>query len=261
MSLEKSITARLLDFIAAHKLKDEQTLPSEQQLLEDLQCQPEDLRNALQTLESQGLIKNEQNAWIVHHHIVVDENDGFSFVTYAQKHQQKLETRVLEKAIRKPVIDDDNPALTEMEKRAQKSLQLSADEPFVVIARMRFLDDLPKVIHRVYLNPKCFPADFLEAHDFANESLVHIYRNNGYQLTTRNTRLQARYAWIYDKIDFLQSLDREHDSFYHKYDDPILYAEQELFAEDKETGKNILLEFMQAAYVDMVYDILDRPAG
>ncbi len=261
MSLEKSITARLLDYIAEHKLKDEQALPSEQQLIEDLHCQPEELRNALQTFESQGLVKCEQNAWIVHHHIVVDENDGFSFAKHALERKQKLETRVLEKAIRKPIIDDDNPALTEMEQKAHQTLQLAADEPFIVIARMRILGDLPKVIQRVYLDPKRFPPDFLELHDFANESLVHIYRNNGYQLTTRNTHLQARFAWIYDKVDFLNNLDRDHETFYHKYNDPILYAQQDLFAENKETGEKIVLEFMQAAYVDLVYDVLDRPAA
>ena len=141
-----------------------------------------------------------------------------------------------------------------MEQKAHKSLKLAADEPFMVIARMLFLDDLPKVIHHIYLDPKRFAPDFLELHDFANESLVHIYQNNGYKLTTRNTRLQPRYAWIYDKVDFLQNLNREHESFCNKYDGPILYAEKELFAEDKVTGENIILEFMQAAYVDLVYD-------
>jgi hypothetical protein len=51
----------------------------------------------------------------VHRHIVVDENDGFSFAKHAQERKQKLETCVLEKRVRKPINDDDNPALAEME--------------------------------------------------------------------------------------------------------------------------------------------------
>ena len=259
MSLKKSITTRLLDFIAEHKLEDEQTLPSEQQMLADLQCESsEELSNALQTLESQGIIKRKENDWIVHRHIVIDENDGFSFAKYAQEHKQKLQTIVLEKIVRLPIFDDENPAQTEIEQKACKSLKLAIDEPFIVIARMRFLDGLPKVIHRAYLNPKQFAPDFLELHDFANESLVHIYRNNGYKLTTRNARLQARFAYLYDKVDFLKNLSREHEDFHHAYNDPILYVEQELFAEEKTTGEKVVLEFLHAAYVDLVYDILDR---
>lgn len=261
MSSKKSVTAQLIDYITEHKLKGKQTLPSEKQLLEELQCQSDELISTLKTLESQGLIKNKDNSWIVHHHIIVDENDNFSFAKHAHEHKHKLETRVLEKEVRLPIIDDDIPALTEMEQRAHKSLNLAADEPFIVIARIRLLDELPKVIHRVYLDPKRFAPDFLEAHDFANESLIHIYRKNGYTLTTRNTRLQARYAYAFDRIDFLKNLSRKHEEFHHAYDSPILYAEQELFAEDKSTGENIVLEFLHAAYVDMAYDIMNRPAG
>jgi DNA-binding GntR family transcriptional regulator len=140
-----------------------------------------------------------------------------------------------------------------MEKRAHQALGLSEQAPFIVIARLRLLHNEPRVIHRAYLDPDRFPKDFLGSHNFEKESLIHIYNQSGYEVTSRDTALTARFTNPYERTLFYT---------YHKdvSGRPILGSEQKLFAIDPKTRTPFVLEFLQASYLDWVYEIKNRPA-
>ena len=166
-------------------------------------------------------------------------------------------TKLIEQGIHLPLESEDDIVWTVMEKRAQASLGSKPDEPFIVIVRLRKLidpsSDMPRyAISRVYLNPACFPLDFLDTHDFAQESLSHIYRQQGYEITKRNTALRAKNPNLYE------SNELKVNGYDISLLQPVLHAEQELFAKtaDKE---EFCLEFLQATYVNWVYTIKNRP--
>jgi DNA-binding GntR family transcriptional regulator len=111
----------------------------------------------------------------------------FSFGRSAKEHGARLFTRLLEKSCRLP-----NPGPeAEIEMRAQTALGLKRSQPFLVIARLRELNDRPRVIHRSYLNPINYPTTLLKDHDFQNESLMEILEKYGMLLRSRETRIRA----------------------------------------------------------------------
>ena len=166
-------------------------------------------------------------------------------------------TKVIEKTIRIPYESDEEVVWSNMEKRAQASLGLKPEEPFFVIVRLKKLDDAtadaPKyALSRVYLNPSHFPDNFLDSHDFSQESLTHIYREHGYEVTRVNTVLQARSPNLYERVD-LKVNGYDIQPFH-----PVLHAEQELFAKVGQQ-EEFHLEFLQATYVNWPYAIENRP--
>jgi len=176
----------------------------------------------------------------------------------AQQQGHLLETTVIEKAIRLPLEDE---LWFELEKKAQKSVGLAEIEPFIFIIRFRKLIDSPAdtpsiAMHRLYLNPARFVDDFINKHDFEKKSLAEIYEAYGYELTRRDTTLQARLANQYERVDFKT----------HGYDisqfHAVLHAEQEHFAKNKNSEEGeFCLEFLQACYVNWNYTIKNRPTG
>ena len=257
MTTLNPIESRLLNYIADNGLHAGQTLPIEDELAKLLNCSIDDLSETLRDMESHGLVRNNQFGWTPLNPEEHDAKDIFSLSKEALKRGHTLATKVLEKEIRLPLDSEDEEVWTGMEKRAQASLGLKSDEPFIVIVRLRKLidsaDSTPKyAISRVYLNPACFPADFLDSHDFSHESLTHIYRQCGYEITRRNTVLEARVSNLYERNDL--KVNGYDISPIH----PVLHAEQELFA--KCAGKEEFhLEFLQATYVNWTYSIKNRP--
>ena len=231
-------------------------LPNECELAKLLECTEKNLTETLKDMEKRGLVKKSTFGWSPANPEEHDAKDIFSLSKAALQQGHPLETKVIEQGIRLPLESEDEVVWTAMEKRAQASLGLKPDEPFIVIVRFRKLtdpsSDVPQyAISRVYLNPSRFPADFL-SHDFAKESLTHLYRQNGYELTRRDTVLQARSPNLYERNELKMN----------GYDispvQPVLHAEQELFAKiaDKE---EFHLEFLQATYVNWTYTIKNRP--
>ena len=91
-------------------------------------------------------------------------------------------------------------------------------------------------------------TQFLNQHDFAKESLVDIYNQHKFQLTSRDTILTARIANPYESRLNLGN-----------YRNPILNAEQKLYAIEPDTDEPFVLEFMEASYVGWQYEIKNRP--
>ena len=257
MTTINPIESLLLNYIADNGLHAGQLLPNELELAKLLDCSPEELTKALRDMESRGLVKNHKFGWTPTNPEEHDAKDIFSLSKAALQQGHPLQTKILEKQIRLPHESEDEVVWTAMEKRAQASLGLNPDQPFIVIVRFRKLvvssAEAPQyAISRVYLNPACFPADFLDSHDFAQESLTHIYRQCGYEMTRRNTVLQARVSNLYERNDL--KVNGYDISPIH----PVLHAEQELFA--KIPGKEEFhLEFLQATYVNWTYTIKNRP--
>jgi DNA-binding GntR family transcriptional regulator len=252
MTTENSKEAMLLEYIADRGLHDGQPLPSESELRGILDCTSEELKAVLTDMEKRGLVKRHDWGWTALIPLALaGKEDAFSLSRTALLHGHKLDTRVSEKALRLPL--DDGP-WSDFESKAQNLLGLAGDEAFIFLLRVRSLGDQPPdapmmAIQRVYLNPRRFPDNFLEKHDFGQESLIHVYRHYGYKLLTRDTRLKPRLAYLHERNDFhLQPYE------------PLLHAEQETFAEIP-TGEKIILEVMQATYRNWVYEIKDRPAA
>ncbi len=250
MTAENPIATRLVKYITDQALHNDQPLPEKLILLDNLDCTETELNQALLELEKYELLKRHDWGWTVTN-IKIDEKDAFSLSRSALIRGHKLENTLREKAVRLPLKDQD--MLTQEEQTAQRLLGLTEDEPFIVIVRVRKLSGYPNddphvAIHRVYLRPDMFPNDFLDQHDFENESLIHIYQQYGYKLTTRDTRLQARLANLFEK--------RVLNVSYR----PVLHAEQEIYAENPETGENTVLEVLQASYFNWVYEIKGRTA-
>jgi len=268
MTVEQPIETRLLNYIAENGLHSSQLLPNESELAKLLECNEEELIKTLHDMEKSGLVQKNRFGWNSANPERHDAKDIFSLSKAALKEGHPLETKVIEKAIRLPLVSKEDVVWTAMEKRAQASLGLKPDEPFIVIVRLRKLTDpaseAPQfAISRVYLNPARFPADFLDKDQdkdkdkteedyFSKVSLTHLYRQQGYELTRRDTVLQARTPYLFERNELKMN----------GYDispvQPVLHAEQELFAKtgDKE---EFHLEFLQATYVNWVYTIKNRP--
>jgi DNA-binding GntR family transcriptional regulator len=179
------------------------------------------------------------------------DQNAFSFTKTAEKLGQMWETSFEDHQLRLPLREDaeEDNTLAQLEKRAHKALGLEAGDPFIVVVRVRSHDQQPQLIQRIYLRPNDFPQSFLQDHDFARESLVDIYEKYGYQLTSRNSTLTARMANLYETNELGIRLGK-----------PVLVAEQELFAVDSSNGNSVLLEYLEATYVDWSYRIESRPA-
>lgn len=153
-----------------------------------------------------------------------------------------LETRLIELSQRIPLIVND--AIDE--KKVQKHLGLSSNKPFLVIARLRFIDGKPRVIYRTYLNPEQFPDDFLIKHDFQKESLIDIYSNYGYKIIYRNISITARFPTDEEK----KLLQIEGQKLV-----PVLSTYQHLISVEKDAGSEFVLEVLYATYLDWKFNV------
>jgi DNA-binding GntR family transcriptional regulator len=182
-------------------------------------------------------------------------SDPFSFSTSAAEQHERLVTTLLEPvAIRPPLADDSSP-FYELEKRAQRELDLTPDQPMTVILRVRHLQGRPLVLHRIYLDATRFPRSIVEDHYLeTGSSVLALYRDRGYQLLSRDTVLQARLTNLYEDNTLLRyGCD--------VYLQAVLDAEQRFFASSAKDPEPFVLEYMQATYFEhWKYKIHNRPA-
>lgn len=248
-----SIEYRICAYINDCGLKEGSALPSDQEIANELKCDVKSVAEALDAAARQGKISRQEGApSLVLSPAAFHEQDEFSFTKSAHVHGETLTTEILERRVRPPCTNDpDDPLapLAPFEDRAHHALGLNGQEPFIVVARLRRLGGHPRVIHRVYLDPKRFPTTFLEDHDFEKESLIHIYNHYGYVLKSRDTMLTARLPTQNERLNFDIRLFV-----------PILGVEQELIALAPDTPAPFTLEYLQASYVNWHYRIENRPA-
>lgn len=247
----------LLDRLVAHEsLAPGMPLPPVGELAARLGKAESEIEGALQAAAAKGkLTLAPDGSAVVAVPAVRDGDQLFSFSVSAARHRQRLVTALLEApAVRRPLADDTHP-LYALEQRAQSGLGLAADQPFIAIVRVRHLHGKPLVLHRVYLDPGRFPADFASAHDFASESLIALYGAAGYRLQSRDTVLHARLTNLYED-NTLRALGQE------SHLQAVLHAEQRFHATRDGASEPFVLEYMQATYFDhWQYSIDNRPAG
>ncbi|HRF10939.1 MAG TPA: GntR family transcriptional regulator [Candidatus Accumulibacter phosphatis] len=244
------IESRIHDFCSENGLKEGAALPSAEVLGRMWGFSSEDVAEAMEAAQHSGWIRRQADgsavllSTLIHH-----EADEFSFTRSAHLLGEEVRAEVIAKemVVRLPLTD--NP-LQQIEKEAYEALGLKKPEPFIVIPRIRYLGGKPRALHRVYLDPRRFKPTFLSDHDFAKESLVHIYESYGYTLTSRDTTLTARLPNLLET----QDLALENAPY-----TPVLVAEQQLFALDPATKTAFTLEFLQGTYLHWKYRIEDRP--
>ena len=244
----QQVEALVRDYIDNKRLQEGDEIPSDADLAKMAGCSLQPVIRAMQELERRGLIRRRAGAASkvrLPQEVLLEQE--FSFSRSAAKLGERLETRILELTPRLP----NQGELYAYEERAQKALGLKKEQPFCAIARLRLIDGAPRAIHRAYINPALFPADFRVAHDFESESLLDAYAASGLQLRSRDTTLRARFALECD-IGILRLADPKQ---------PILEAEQVLRGIVVETGAPVNIEYLFAWYVDWDYHIRDRRAS
>lgn len=243
----RNAEARILEFIADQELSDGDILPSDRELAEQFACSLQPVLRAMRELDRAGHVERRRGARTVVRFpsALVDASD-FSFRQSAvQVSDQMLENRILELTCRLPNSREPDRV---PELAAQEALSLRRSDPFFVIARLRLLEGRPRAIHRAYVSPACVSASFLADYDFARDSLIDIYEREGYRVVSRDTTLRAR----------LPSSSEERVFGIKQI--PVLESRQRLFSTSIETGETVVLEYLDACYVDWEYRIFNRRA-
>ncbi len=247
---QNSIQSRIHAFIRENRLEEGASLPSTEVLGTLWGCRTQAIAEAVEAAEQSGWIRRQADgSAIVLSTLIHHDAEEFSFTRSAHLLGEEVRTEVIvrEMVVRLPLTD--NP-LQQIEKTAYEALGLKNPEPFIVIPRIRYLGGKPRALHRAYLDPRRFKPTFLSDHDFAKESLVHIYGSYGYTLTSRDTTLTARLSNPIETQDLaLQNAPYT----------PVLVAEQHLFALDPATKTPFTLEFLQGTYLNWQYRIENRP--
>ncbi len=234
---------RILKFIDDKNIKPGEKLPTDKEFAEMFGMSLQPIIKAMQYLELHrqvGRGTGRYTVFLAREPIVLD---SISFSKHAvEDYKVKLDTKLLELAKRKPLIVDEYID----EKNVQKTLGLKPKDPFIVVVRLRFIDDQPKVIHRAYLNPSHFPEDFLIHHNFEKESLIDIYNSYGYDIIQRNTKIRARFP------------NEEEKKWFKVEQEPVLSSFQTLTAIKKETDQECILECMYGTYLKWEFSIENR---
>ena len=240
-------------FIIDQHLEKGDLLPDESDLSARLNYDIEIVRQAVHAVVDKGLVERLEDGSLCVTATPAHDQELFSFTKSASFAKNKLITHIDEAKIRLPLNDLDNPVLTDIEHEAHEALGLGDQDDFIAIVRSRKLNDVPRVIHRAYLRPSDFDKDFLDKHKFDKESLIDVYHQHGFELTHRDTELRARPAYLYEIID-LEMYKRN-----QVRTSAVLDARQKLYAIDPKSGKEIMLEYLQATYIDWIYKIGNRP--
>jgi len=251
--LWRRIQRHLLDRIARGTPGDQ--LPTDKELAEELSAplgkdrisvQP--VIRAMDELVRMGLVdRRSGRKTVILNPLTLFDDAELSFSHSARVvYRRHLENRLIELARRTfrnaPGYEFERDALTE--------LGLKQTQELYVIVRVRILDGTPQALHRAYLNPAHFPPSFLPDNDFVGGSLIGIYKQSGYRLTSRQTTITARYPT--DEEMAALRIERK----------PVLVVDQTLDAIEPSTGKPVRLEYLNAVYVDWKYRVVQRvPVG
>ena len=243
-SLAKSIIYR---YISDHCLNEGEQLPDPKYLAALYGHKVTAVESALEVACQAGiLVRSPVGGFVVRS--IPKEQAWLSFSHSAALHGKRIDkTTVREAKLRLPLLDPDDPITTGFEKEAHRTLGLEEGEPFIVISRIRLLggsdSDAPRVIHRVYLDPKRFPISFLSDHDFALESIVRIYNHHGYVIRRRMDRARARLACPSERIDLEINLS-----------DPVLDVAQHTVATAQDDQTPFVLEYLRATYWNLTFE-------
>jgi DNA-binding GntR family transcriptional regulator len=147
------LESQIDEYIASHGLEHGSVLPPVRDLAAELACDEDALVKAIRVAEKKRKVTYNQGARVAK---LTDYHDRFSFTKSAESHKRKLTTELIEKNIRLPIGDSDDPFF-EVERQAQEVLGIRSNKKFLIISRVRLLDGQPSVFQRAYLNPARFP--------------------------------------------------------------------------------------------------------
>ena len=247
MNGEKSIETLLYKYIGDHGLHDSDALPYPDELASSLGCDIGALDSAIEAACTRGVLaRSETSGLVVQSLLAMPDQEWLSFTHSAKVHGEEMRTTVHEARLRLPVEDSEDPVTTEFEREAYKALGLEKGNPFIVITRIRRLHsprgDDQRVIHRAYLDPKRFPETFLSDHDFARESLVHIYNSYGYRVQKRADAMKARLACPAERNDLKIGYE------------PVLELQQRTIASGPDSDDRFLLEYLWGTYWNLTFE-------
>jgi GntR family transcriptional regulator len=240
----RRVETAILQQISSGQLEKGASLPSDRELATQFGCSLQPVVRAMEELVRKGIVQRRPGAaTTVLGRLALGEPPTLSFSKHARAtFGDSFRTQVIELARRVPIADEARG----FEVIAQRALGLRSGDDFLVISRLRFLEQQPRVLHRSYLNPALLPASFLTDHDFSRESLIEILERAGYRLLSRKTKLRAGFPST--EAATLLRLDRV----------PVLEADQELLGEPSAGGSAVVVEFLHAVYANWVYELENR---
>jgi GntR family transcriptional regulator len=240
----REVESVILKYIADRALREGDALPSDREFAIMAGCSMQPIMQAMRELGRKGLVLRRAGAaTIVHSPVPLIDDREFSFSYNAlHRYGQNLKNKLLELSCRLPAEGN----FFQDEKKAQESLYLKRKEPFYVIVRLRLLDNIPRAIHRAYLNPSLFPSSFISDHNFEEESLIAIYNNYGFIIESRNTTLRARLPISEEAL--ILKIKQE----------PLLDATQVMEASNVDACGLVTLEYMRACYLNWDFNVMNR---
>ncbi|MDR1801062.1 MAG: GntR family transcriptional regulator [Lachnospiraceae bacterium] len=156
----------LLDHIASGRLKEGEMLPTENEICDYLEVSRSTVRQAMSELVAEGyLVRKKGKGTFVSHPKI------------AARFLQKLETFAEE--MRQKGLKPSTVVLTQKKiqgaDQINAKLELSSDEPLIMLSRVRYADDVPMVYLDTYIPYSLYPA-MLEV-DFKEISLYDALEN------------------------------------------------------------------------------------
>lgn len=251
-----AVEIRFDEYLKNLALRGVAVLPGSAALAQALDCDEATAQQVLGFAVGKQQVREQEGRYLILSPAPVDERDAFS-LTYSARRMEREQTLLTQPI---PNETGKRPALTEVEQRARRALGLGESSELVVIVRRRQFSKNPerRALQRVYLDPGRFPPahgeepPFWEREDFATRSLVHTYQEDyGYELLFRDTKLEVHHP----TRDIRELLDCT-------LSDPILIAEQKLYAREKDPAKEgspFVLEYLHGFYLNWPYYIFNRP--
>lgn len=140
------------------------------------------------------------------------------------------------------------------EQDALHKLNLQPEDRMLVITRAEKFQAQTIGLQHSYLDPSKFPGNFLDRHNFAEESLPDIYCQYGYLVGSYDYTMYARTVNVYETSLLIQ----RYRTLSHIR--VVLDVERVLWAASKETGERFVLEFFKGSYFDGYnFEIRDYP--
>jgi GntR family transcriptional regulator len=181
----------LLERIESGQLEPDQRLPSERQFCDQLDVSRITIRQALNELMRDGLIRSVPGKGT----FVARKQEGefhplASFSQSVQAQEQRPSSRVL------------NQALIHASKRLASVLQIPTDSEVVLIKRLRLVDDEPCALQAAFLPSDLCPNILKQ--DFAKDSLYTVLSDEyGLVPVKANNSFEARLADADEREDLL----------------------------------------------------------
>lgn len=248
MNSQKHDETVIYRYIFDHGLKEGDPLPLQDEFALMLMVDASSLDSAIDVARERGVISRDATGGLTVKSLrLIPDQEWLSFSHSAKMHGKAVRTELVEAKLRPPIVSADDPVATDYEQAAHEALGLEKGDPFIVISRIRWLDDPasddPRIIHRAFLDPKRFPETFLKDHDFERESLVHIYNELGYKILRRKDAMRARGACLAERNTIKTDLNGS-----------VLDLEQRTIASGPDANESFVLEYLRATYWKITFD-------